>query len=79
MDKASDYFDMISSGERASVENVTKTALSISLLGSNGASIELDLLPGQIIGLSAGSDETRILLHEGDPAGLLVIKPESAS
>jgi hypothetical protein len=79
MDKPSDHFETISAGETASVENVTANALSVSLQGSHGSHIELELLPGQIIGVGAGNDEIRILLHEGDPADLLVIKPENAS
>lgn len=79
MEQPSDYFEIIAPGETASVENVTNAALPLSFLAGNGSYLQFDLLPGQIIELGAGNEATRIVLREGDPSGLLVIKPESAS
>jgi|GEM_PF-2542706 len=79
MDPSSEPFEIVAAGETANVENVTTTALSLRLLGPKGSHVQLGLLPGQVIGLCAGEDEIRIILQEGDPADLLVIKPETAS
>lgn len=79
MNGISDFQETIAAGETASIENTQSDPLSLSLLARNGSHVEFELLLGQVIGLTAGSDDIRILLHHGDPAGLLVIKPESAS
>jgi hypothetical protein len=79
MNKSSDILEKIFAGEKASIENTQSIPLSISLVSDDGCQIEMELMPGQVVGFAAGSVDAKIILHHGDPAGLLVIKPESAS
>jgi hypothetical protein len=37
------------------------------------------LQPGQMIAISAGQSQTRILLHDPDPKGLLIVQPNQAT
>ncbi len=71
--------ETIYAGEQATIENTQSTPLSISVISNNDCQFELDLMPGQVVGFSAGAADAKILLHGGDPAGLLIIKPETAS
>lgn len=77
--QSTDSVEVILAGETASIENTQSTALSISLISDNGCHMEIELRPGQVVGFSAGNANAKVILHHGDPAGLLVIKPESAS
>ena len=79
MEKFSNSIEKISAGETATIENTQSSALSISLVSDNGCNVEIELMPKQVIGFSAGSANAEVVLHHGDPAGLLIIKPELAS
>lgn len=79
MNDNNDINQTISAGEMASIENTHSKELSISLLCGNGSRVDMELAPGQVLELSAGAENTQIILHSGDPANLLIIKPESAS
>jgi hypothetical protein len=74
-----DLNETISADETASIENTHSEKLSISLICTNGCRVDIDLAPGQVLGFSAGSSNAKVILHHGDPANLLIIKPESAS
>ena len=75
----SNSVEKISAGEKATIENTQSTVLSISLINDNGCNVEIELMAGQIVGFSAGSSDAELILHHGNPAGLLIIKPEIAS
>ena len=79
MENVTDYFETISAGDSASIENTHSEELSISIICSNDCRIDFKLAAGQILGLSTGSSDAKVVLHHGDPANLLIIKPESAS
>ena len=66
-------------GEKITIENTHSAALSLQFESSNGCLLDLDLLPGQVLGFAAGDVEAKVILLNGDPAGLLLIRPESAS
>ena len=69
----------ILAGEKATIENTQSSALSVSLFSNDGSEFEIEMMPGQIVGVSAGSADIQVVLHKGDPAGLLIIRPQSAS
>lgn len=71
--------EKVAAGEKASIENVQATALAISLISDSGCNFEIELMPGQVLGFEAGTSDAQVVLHHGDPAGLLIIKPELAS
>ena len=79
MTKFSNSVEKIPAGEKASIENTQSTGISISLISDSGCHVEIELMPGQVVGFAAGSSDAELVLHHGDPAGLLIIKPESAS
>lgn len=79
MTKFSDRFEKIAAGEKATIENIHREVLSISLINDSGCELEIELRPGQVVGFSAGSSDAKVVLHHGDPSGLLIIKPELAS
>jgi hypothetical protein len=79
MTQAAKDVEPILAGELASIENTLSSPLSISLVCDNGSHVDLELLPGQVLGFCAGDANAKLVLHEGDAAGLRVIKPESAS
>lgn len=79
MNMSSKNVEIIFAGERASIENTRTFGLPISLISDNGSHFEVELMPGQSVTFSAGSADAKVVLHDGDPAGLLIIKPESAS
>lgn len=79
MKKTNDLDELISAGDTASIENTHTEKLSISLISSNGCRVDIELVPGQVLELTAGSASARVVLHHGDPNNLLIIKPESAS
>lgn len=79
MNNMPDTNEKIGSEETASIENTGSKYLSISLICSNGCRVDVELMPGQVLEFTAGSSEAMVILHHGDPANLLIIKPESAS
>lgn len=79
MKNLTDINEKIGAGETASIENTHSEELSISLICSNSCRVDIELAPGQVLGFSAGSSDAKVVLHHGDPANLLIIKPESAS
>lgn len=79
MKNITDINEIISAGDTASIENTHSEKLSISLICSNGCRVDIELAPDQVLGFSAGNSNAKVVLHHGDPANLLIIKPESAS
>ena len=79
MKNLSENNQTIKSGQTASIENTHSEELSISLICINGCRVDIELAPGQVLEFSAGSSDAKVVLHHGDPANLLIIKPESAS
>lgn len=79
MNNITDISEPISAGDTASIENTHSKELSISIISGNDCRVDIKLAPGQILGFSAGNFDAKVILHHGDPAGLLIIKPESAS
>mgnify|MGYP006944210726 CR=1 FL=1 len=77
--KNTDINEIIVAGETASIENTHSEELSISLICSNGCQVDIELAPDQVLGFFAGNSNAKVVLHHGDPANLLIIKPESAS
>ncbi|MFU8815397.1 MAG: hypothetical protein ACNA7W_08620 [Pseudomonadales bacterium] len=71
-------FEQVDPGDSVSVENVQDRDLSISVATADGSRMTLELAPGQVIELVAGDGGARVLLHHGDPTGLLVVKPDTA-
>lgn len=71
--------EIISAGETASIENTHSEKLSISLLCGKDCRVGIELAPGQVVEFAAGDSDAKLVLHHGDPANLLIIKPESAS
>ena len=74
-----DIGEKIGSNETASIENTGLENLSVSFVCTNGCRMDLELAPRQVVEFTAGSSEAKIVLHQGDPSSLLIIKPESAS
>ncbi|MDY6984203.1 MAG: hypothetical protein SV422_14050 [Pseudomonadota bacterium] len=79
MAQAAPNCEKFMAGETASIENIHSRALSISLNGEDGGKLTLELAPGQVISFTAGQCNAELLLHDGDPSCLRVIKPENAS
>ena len=79
MKNVTDIFETISAGNTASIENTHSERLSISIISSDDSRVDIELAPGQTLGLSAGDSDMKIVLHHGDPANLLIIKPDSPS
>ena len=74
-----EFYETISAGETASIENTHSEALSISVICRDDCRVDIELAPGQAMGLSTGNSDAKVVLHHGDPANLLIVKPESAS
>jgi len=79
MKNIKDIDETISAGNMASIENTHSEELSISLICGDGCQVDIELAPGQVLEFSAGNLDAKVVLHHGDPANLLIIKPESAS
>lgn len=79
MKNVTDVSETISAGDTASIENTHSKELSISIISGNDCRVDIKLAPGQILGFSAGNSDAKVVLHHGDPANLLIIKPETAS
>lgn len=79
MKNSTEIQETIRAGDMASIENTAAKELSISLVCGEGCRVDLELAPGQVLELSAGSLDVQVILHRGDPASLLIIKPDSAS
>ena len=79
MNKMTEIAETIGAGEVANIENTHSEKLSISLHGGKGCRVSIELAPGQVVEFCAGDSEAKVVLHHGDPANLLIIKPESAS
>ncbi len=79
MNKMTEIEEAFSAGEVASIENTCSEILSISLHCGHDCRVDIELAPDQVVEFNAGSSEAKVVLHHGDPANLLIIKPESAS
>lgn len=73
------HSETLFAGEKISIENTQSSPLAISVECANGCQIALDLLPGQSLGFSPGEADATLTLRDGDPAGLLLIRPETAT
>ena len=73
------FSETIGAGDTASIGNTHSEELSISIICNNDCRVDIKLAAGQIMGLSTGSSDAKIVLHDGDPANLLIVKPDSAS
>lgn len=72
-------FDEIPGGETVSIENSKEAGLKLRLVCNSGSEFNFELLPGQALGFSADEEGAKIFLQKGDPEGLLIIKPETAT
>jgi hypothetical protein len=79
MNKMTEIAETIGPGEMASIENTHSEKLSISLHCGHDCRVDIELAPSQVMEFNAGDSEAKVVLHHGDPANLLIIKPESAS
>lgn len=79
MNNNTEFEQIISAGDTASIENTHSEASAISLVCSSCCRVDMELAPGQVLEFTAGSSDAKVVLHHGDPANLLIIKPESAS
>lgn len=79
MNDMTEVEEKFSASETASIENTHSEKLSISLLCGKECRVDIELAPGQVLEFASGSSEAKLVLHHGDPAHLLIIKPESAS
>lgn len=71
-------FEQVEPGETMSVENVDDSELSIRIETADGTRLDLELVPGQVIELTAGDSAAQLLLmRDADPSGLLVMKPDT--
>lgn len=77
MEQSETKLEKIPAGEKASITNNGKKSLVISISSEGGCNLAMELLPGQTIGFEAGETSASVALHEGDPANLLIIKPET--
>ena len=75
MKPATDTNESIAAGETASIENTRSAPLSISLVSENGCKVDLELAPAQVLNFTAGDANAQLVLHNGDPSCLRVIKP----
>jgi hypothetical protein len=73
------HSETLFAGEKISIENTQSSALAISVESVNGCQVALDLLPGQSLSFSPGEVDAKLILRNGDPAGLLLIRPETAT
>lgn len=74
-----DIFEQLRPGDTVSVENSQDRPLSISIVAAEGTRLNMQLAPRQVLEFSAGKSDAQIILREGDPAGLLVVKPDTPS
>lgn len=79
MSRIADVFEELFAGDTVSIENTDTAPLSISLVSDNGCHVETELMPGQAMAFSTGTANAKIHLLKGNPASLLVIRPEAAS
>jgi hypothetical protein len=77
MDEEHTAVEEVRPGDTVSVENVQQSALAVTVVTGDGSRLTLHLRPGQTLQLVAGEASARVLLREGDPAGLLVVKPDT--
>jgi hypothetical protein len=79
MDQEQEFSEEVRPGDRVTVENTRESAYSISVCAADGSRLDMALQPGQMIEISAGQSQTRILLHDPDPKGLLIVQPNQAT
>ncbi|WP_146003520.1 hypothetical protein [Kineobactrum sediminis] len=71
--------EQLTPGETATIENTLSTPMRISLVSGNDCQVDIELLPGQVVRFSSGKAHAKIAVQDGDPSGLLVVKPELPS
>lgn len=71
--------EQLAAGETATIENMLSTSMRISLVSGDDSQLDIEILPGQVIRFTAGKGRAKIVVHDGDPSGLLVVKPDLPS
>lgn len=79
MPEDQDFVERIHSGDCAYIENVQEAPLAVSVLMTDGSRIDMALAPGAGFEIKAGDCEAQVILHDGTPEGLSVIKPDAPS
>lgn len=79
MKEQSNSFEEFWPGDTVSIENTREGELPISITLANGARLQMGLAPGQMIEFATGDSDARIMVHEGDAADLLIVRPELPS
>lgn len=72
-------FETILSGDKANIENTGKSKVALKLVSSDGYQVEIELEPGQVIGFTSGPANVEVIITNGEPEKILIIKPEAAS
>lgn len=78
MEKSTECFEKISAGEKASIENTKSQPLAVSLQSDSGCCVEIDLAPGQVLTFAAGEVDAKVILPQGNPSGLLIVRPSTS-
>lgn len=79
MDEYENVFEELRSGDTVAIENTRNSEISLSIMTGDDARLNMALAPGQVLDFTAGASDARIILREGDPAALLVVKPDTPS
>jgi hypothetical protein len=70
-------FEEVGPGDSVSIENLQDEEISISVVAADGTCLNLELVPGQAIELVGGDAGAWVILHDAEPDGLLVVKPDT--
>ncbi len=79
MEDYENVFEELRPGDSVVLENTRKSEISISIVTADDARLNMALAPGQVVEFTSGAQSARIILREGDPAALLVVKPDTPS
>lgn len=79
MDEYDNVFEELRSGDTVAIENTRNSEISISIVTGDDARVNMALAAGQVLDFTAGASSARIILREGDPAALLLVKPDTPS
>lgn len=79
MDDYENVFDELRPGDAVVLENTRKTEIAISIVTADETRLDMALVSGQVVEFTCGAQNARIILREGDPAALLIVKPDTPS